>query len=78
MAQRERRVTVWSRAGILFGAQRYHDRYLSDLHFDNRYVTEYFRKVDARRRHRGSQYLLPLRRAEKLQLVEVVPWIEPC
>ncbi|KAK3925637.1 Protein sneaky [Frankliniella fusca] len=57
--------------GILFGAQDYHDRYVSDLKFDNRYVTEYFRRLDARRRRRGASYLLPLRRSERLQLLEV-------
>ncbi|XP_052125479.1 protein sneaky [Frankliniella occidentalis] len=68
-----RKVLGFMVIGVLFGAQDYHDRYLSDLSFDNRYVTEYFRRLDARRRRRGAGHLLPLRSAERLQLIEVRP-----
>ncbi|XP_034253745.1 protein sneaky [Thrips palmi] len=67
-----RQVLSFMVVGILLEAQRYHDRYRADLNFDNRYVTEHFRRIDARRRQRGAKHLLPLRRAERLQLVEAV------
>lgn len=70
-----RQILSFMVVGILLEAQRYHDRYRADLGFDNRYVTEHFRRVDGRRRQRGAKHLLPLRRAERLQLVEVCVYV---
>ncbi|PSN40459.1 hypothetical protein C0J52_24392 [Blattella germanica] len=50
---------------IIINAQRYHDNYLSDIEFDNIYITRYFRKIDARRHKRGEHALLPLKKAER-------------
>ncbi|XP_063976934.1 protein sneaky isoform X2 [Diachasmimorpha longicaudata] len=55
---------------IILSAQDYHDRYLTDIEHDNHYVTTYFRKIDARRKHRGSAVILPLRKVELEKFVD--------
>ncbi|XP_015123497.1 protein sneaky [Diachasma alloeum] len=55
---------------IILSAQDYHDRYLTDIEHDNHYVTTYFRKIDARRKHRGSAIILPLRKVEFQKFVD--------
>lgn len=55
---------------IMLNAQTYHDKYLTDIEHDNVYVTSYFRKIDARRRARGSPTLLPLKKIERLAFVD--------
>ncbi|XP_049941261.1 protein sneaky [Schistocerca serialis cubense] len=53
---------------VLTSAQNYHERYLADVRWDNWRVTAYFRLVDARRRAKGRQPLLPLRPVEKTRM----------
>ncbi|KAI4492143.1 hypothetical protein M0802_010040 [Mischocyttarus mexicanus] len=55
---------------IILNAQKYHDRYLTDIEFDNIYVTRYFRKIDARRKARDSVTLLPLKKLERMKLID--------
>ncbi|KAK9310033.1 hypothetical protein QLX08_000508 [Tetragonisca angustula] len=55
---------------IILNAQTYHDKYLTDIEFDNVYVTPYFRKIDARRKARGSVTLLPLKKIEQRKFVD--------
>lgn len=55
---------------IILNAQKYHDGYLTDIEFDNIYVTRYFRKIDARRKSRGSVTLLPLKKSERIKFVD--------
>ncbi|XP_043674123.1 protein sneaky-like [Vespula pensylvanica] len=55
---------------IILNAQKYHDSYLTDIEFDNIYVTRYFRKIDARRKARGSITLLPLKKAERTNFID--------
>jgi hypothetical protein len=55
---------------IILNAQTYLDKYLSDIQFDNVYITTYFRKIDARRRKQGKYTLLPLKKIEKKKLVD--------
>jgi len=50
--------------------QEYHDKYLSDIQFDNVYVTQYFRKIDARRHKAGHHTLLPLKKVERATLLD--------
>lgn len=57
---------------IFINAQKYHDRYLRDIEFDNFYITRYFRKIDARRRVQEKHTLLPLKKIERAKLVD--PW----
>lgn len=55
---------------IILSAQKYHDKYLSEIEHDNIYVTSYFRRIDARRKARGSLTLLPLKKIERLKFVD--------
>lgn len=57
---------------IIINAQKYHDRYLRDIEFDNFYITRYFRKIDARRHAQEKHALLPLKKIERAKLVD--PW----
>ncbi|XP_015586402.1 E3 ubiquitin-protein ligase DCST1 [Cephus cinctus] len=55
---------------IIITAQTYHDKYLTDIEFDNIYVTSYFRRIDARRKARGSLTLLPMKKIERAKFVD--------
>ncbi|XP_029676466.1 protein sneaky-like isoform X2 [Formica exsecta] len=55
---------------IIMNAQTYHDKYLNEIEHDNVYVTSYFRKIDARRKARGSLVLLPLKKIERSKFVD--------
>ncbi|XP_011153575.1 E3 ubiquitin-protein ligase DCST1 [Harpegnathos saltator] len=55
---------------IILSAQSYHDKYLTEIEHDNVYVTSYFRKIDARRKARGSLTLLPLKKMERSKFVD--------
>lgn len=57
---------------IIINAQKYHDKFLRDIEFDNIYITRYFRKIDARRHIQDKHTLLPLKKVEKKKLVD--PW----
>uniref|UniRef100_UPI00398F5CA2 E3 ubiquitin-protein ligase DCST1 n=1 Tax=Pristiophorus japonicus TaxID=55135 RepID=UPI00398F5CA2 len=43
-----------------------------DIRYDNIYVSTYFRQIDARRRKADRRYLLPLKKAERLDVI--FPW----
>lgn len=55
---------------IILSAQTYHDKYLDEIEHDNVYVTPYFRRIDARRKARGSMTLLPLKKIEKQKFID--------
>lgn len=55
---------------ILFQAQNYLNRYLSDIRFDNFYITSYFRKIDARRRSADKPTVLPLKKLQRTTLID--------
>lgn len=55
---------------IILSAQSYHDKYLTEIEYDNVYVTSYFRKIDARRKARDSLTLLPLKKIERQKFVD--------
>lgn len=57
---------------IIINAQKYHDKFLRDIEFDNIYITKYFRKIDARRHAQEKHALLPLKKVERKKLVD--PW----
>ncbi|NP_001123272.1 DC-STAMP domain containing 1 [Nasonia vitripennis] len=59
---------------ILLDASRYQYRYLRDIEHDNVYMTAYFRKIDARRKARGSLTLLPLKKLERTKLIDPYAW----
>lgn len=47
---------------IIIAAGSYHDRYLTQIEFDNMYITKYFKLIDERRRNRDVLALLPLKK----------------
>ncbi|KAJ9586230.1 hypothetical protein L9F63_020139, partial [Diploptera punctata] len=55
---------------IVLSAQQYHDAYVSDIQFDNVYITRYFRRIDARRHKRGQHTLLPLKKVERQDFID--------
>ena len=55
---------------IILNAQNYHDSYLTEIEHDNHYVTAYFRKIDAKRKARGSATLLPLKKIEMTKFID--------
>ncbi|XP_073703880.1 E3 ubiquitin-protein ligase DCST1 [Garra rufa] len=59
-------ITVFTSA---FGYVR---QYCRDIHFDNVYITTYFRQIDARRTRAGKRHLLPMKKAERESLIN--PW----
>lgn len=59
---------------IILAAQDYHDKYLTEIEHDNFYVTPYFRRIDARRKARGSMTLLPLKKIEGQKFVDPYSW----
>ncbi|XP_029042861.1 protein sneaky [Osmia bicornis bicornis] len=59
---------------IILSAQKYHDKYLTEIEHDNIYVTPYFRRIDARRKVRGSMTLLPLKKIERKKFVDPYSW----
>ncbi|TKS82775.1 DC-STAMP domain-containing protein 1 [Collichthys lucidus] len=52
-------------------------QYLTDVRFDNIYITTYFRLIDARRRRAGKRCLLPLEQSEKKLIDPCSPKIHP-
>ncbi|KAM9782568.1 E3 ubiquitin-protein ligase DCST1 [Neosynchiropus ocellatus] len=57
---------------VLIQAVLYLRSYLNDLHFDNMYITSYFRHVDARRKMENKRCLLPLKKSEGKKFIH--PW----
>ncbi|XP_034941255.1 protein sneaky [Chelonus insularis] len=55
---------------IIFYAQKYHDNYVTDIEFDNQYVTLYFRKIDERRKKLHKTTLLPLKKSEAGKFID--------
>ncbi|XP_050303167.1 protein sneaky-like isoform X2 [Anthonomus grandis grandis] len=55
---------------IILSCQDYEEKYLKDIEFDNIYLTKYFRKIDARRKQQDKPTLLPLKKMERLLIVD--------
>ncbi|XP_071825449.1 E3 ubiquitin-protein ligase DCST1-like isoform X2 [Apostichopus japonicus] len=55
---------------VLLSANTYNKEYLTNLRFDNVYLTEYFQKIDSRRKEKGQKYLLPLKKTEKKEIIK--------
>lgn len=69
-----KRVLAFVFLKLLIDAQKYHDKYLRDIQFDNFYVTRYFRRIDARRKLEEKHTLLPLKKIERKKLADVRTW----
>ena len=54
---------------VFIHAFRYNKNYLNDITFDNCYITQYFRHVDARRYKAEKKTVLPIKKLEEVQLV---------
>ncbi|RUS80139.1 hypothetical protein EGW08_012096, partial [Elysia chlorotica] len=55
---------------VFKSAFTYNTKYLTELQFDNVYVTRYFKHIDARRRAQGKKTLFPLKKFEKEEIVD--------
>ncbi len=54
---------------VFKSAYDYNNKYLSDIKFDNNFITGYFRHIDARRRAQGKTTLLPLKKFERKNVI---------
>lgn len=54
---------------VFINAFNYHRKYLHDISYDNFYLSQYFRHIDARRYNEGKRTLLPMKKLEQLNLV---------
>ncbi|KAJ8290059.1 hypothetical protein GJAV_G00008260 [Gymnothorax javanicus] len=57
---------------IFYSAFDYARQYCQAIRFDNKYITTYFRQIDARRKKAGKRNLLPLKKAERRHFI--YPW----
>lgn len=57
--------------GVICTSIRYHYKYCINVEFDNFYITDYFKHVDARRKLAQKPSLLPLRSHERPMFVDV-------
>jgi hypothetical protein len=53
---------------VFLNSYKYYNKYMNDIRFDNFIITQYFRKIDARRFKSNKRNLLPLRSFEKKNL----------
>ncbi|KAH8294012.1 hypothetical protein KR054_007278 [Drosophila jambulina] len=56
---------------VPFYSLRYYYWYLTNVDFDNFYITDYFKHVDRRRKKKNSVSILPLRTYEKVRYVDL-------
>ncbi|XP_020714114.1 E3 ubiquitin-protein ligase DCST1 isoform X2 [Ceratitis capitata] len=56
---------------VIIAALYYHKKYLGDINFDNVYISEYFHRVDDRRKRAKKSTVLPLKKFEKKNLVDL-------
>jgi hypothetical protein len=61
-------ISNYSFTFVLVTSFQYHLKYLRDVKFDNNYITQYFRHIDARRYRFGKRVLLPLKKYEEQTL----------
>lgn len=55
---------------VIWSAMEYLWKYRSQVDFDNFYITEYFKHLDARRKNSNKRSVLPLRRLDKCRTVD--------
>lgn len=56
---------------VILGAMAYHQSYLTKMDFQNHYITEYFARIDRRRKQSSKVGILPLRCLERPHLVNL-------
>ncbi|KAI8770579.1 E3 ubiquitin-protein ligase DCST1 [Biomphalaria glabrata] len=55
---------------VFKSAYDYNKKYLTDLNFDNKYITPYYRHIDARRHAEEKKTLLPLKKYETKEFID--------
>ncbi|XP_026679426.1 E3 ubiquitin-protein ligase DCST1-like [Diaphorina citri] len=63
-------ILAFSFIRVLWKAEEYQRYYLTNIEFDNVYITDYFRKIDTRRRMQFKQTVLPLKKMEKAKFID--------
>lgn len=53
---------------IFSAAIKYHDLYLTSIDYDNVYITDYFKKIDAKKGNSKKYTLLPLKKVSVLDI----------
>ncbi|CAG9808186.1 unnamed protein product [Chironomus riparius] len=56
---------------IIYDGITYHDNYLSNINFNNYYITSYFKEIDERRTQERRRSILPVRSIEFDQIVDL-------
>ncbi|XP_050352207.1 protein sneaky [Nymphalis io] len=69
-------VSVYIFLALLFlripiASANYHDLYLSSIDYDNVYVTDYFKRIDEKRRKKNKFHVLPLKKMERNRYIDV-------
>ncbi|XP_077862066.1 E3 ubiquitin-protein ligase DCST1-like, partial [Saccoglossus kowalevskii] len=54
---------------MFLSAHSYSKKFISEITFDNVYITSYFRKIENRRKQQKKRILLPLKKAETKEIV---------
>ena len=62
---------AFSMSYLLFRSYQYHTNYRTKDKFDNGYITQQFKDLDALRKKQGKSSLLPLRKSERSRLIDV-------
>uniref|UniRef100_A0A182LUT7 Dendritic cell-specific transmembrane protein-like domain-containing protein n=1 Tax=Anopheles culicifacies TaxID=139723 RepID=A0A182LUT7_9DIPT len=55
---------------VIYSSLRYHNSYLWKINFNNFYITDHFRQIDARRALENHSPILPLRAIQKSELID--------
>ncbi|CAH4030337.1 unnamed protein product [Pieris brassicae] len=56
---------------LVTSAHTYHDLYLTNIDYDNVYITRYFKRIDQKRRDKHKCTLLPLKKMERNRYIDV-------
>lgn len=63
-------VLAFSFIRVLWKAEEYQRLYLTNIDFDNVYITDYFRRIDTRRRIQMKQTILPVKKMERSKFID--------
>ncbi|XP_055371591.1 protein sneaky [Condylostylus longicornis] len=55
---------------LVINSYKYNKMYLKNIDFDNLYITNYFKKIDERRKTRNNHTLLPLKKFERNLIID--------
>lgn len=63
-------VLAFSFIRVLWKSEEYQRLYLTNIEFDNVYITDYFRRIDSRRRLQMKQTILPVKKMERKKFID--------